>query len=83
MRPDSLHLLNSVSKSFIGMLVGILVDDGLIDPRALVTTYIPEFALLPKDTPSFRQRSNRLQDLVLCNFLIPWPKEQRKQKQNN
>jgi hypothetical protein len=44
MGPDSFHLLNSVSKSFLGMLVGILHAEGLIDPAEGITTYIPEFA---------------------------------------
>ena len=44
MQSDSQHLLNSVSKSFLGMLVGILVADGRVDPEAKVTTYLPELA---------------------------------------
>lgn len=44
MGPDSHHLLNSVSKSFLGMLVGVLTADGVIDPTQPLTTYIPEFA---------------------------------------
>jgi CubicO group peptidase (beta-lactamase class C family) len=43
MGADSHHLLNSVSKSFLGMLVGILAADGAIDPQETLTTYIPEF----------------------------------------
>ena len=31
MAPHS-HLLNSVSKSFLGMLAGIVIHDGLLDP---------------------------------------------------
>lgn len=50
MTPDSHHLLNSVSKSFLGMLVGILADEGSIDPKAALTFYLPEF----KDT-AFRE----------------------------
>ena len=26
MKPDSFHLMNSITKSFVGMLVGVLVD---------------------------------------------------------
>ena len=54
MGPDSLHLLNSVSKSFLGMLVGVLVDEGTLDPVAPLVTYLPEFA----DT-AFRETSLR------------------------
>lgn len=43
MSADSHHLLNSVSKSFLGMLVGILAAEGSLDPAEALTTYIPEF----------------------------------------
>ena len=38
------HLIFSVTKSFTGMLVGSLVQEGLIDVDALVTKYVPEIA---------------------------------------
>ncbi len=41
---DSHHLLNSVSKSFIGALVGIAADQGVIDVDAPVAQYVPQFA---------------------------------------
>jgi len=41
MTVDSHHLMNSVTKSFVGMLAGIAVDRGLLDPEALVTSYLP------------------------------------------
>jgi hypothetical protein len=44
MGADSHHLLNSVSKSFLGMLVGILVAEGKLDPNEKLVTYIPEFS---------------------------------------
>ena len=44
MAPDSLHLLNSVTKSFLGMLTGSLVEDGVIETDAPLTNYIPEFS---------------------------------------
>ncbi|MBT3427872.1 MAG: serine hydrolase [Gammaproteobacteria bacterium] len=44
MAADSHHLLNSVSKSFVGMLVGILVDQGMLDTQAKLTRYLPEFS---------------------------------------
>lgn len=44
MQTDSLHLLNSISKSFLGMLAGILVAERTIDPEVLVTTYAPYLA---------------------------------------
>lgn len=42
MTADSHHLLNSVTKSFLGMLAGIAVHNGQLDPEALVTDYLPE-----------------------------------------
>ena len=43
MSADSFHLLNSVSKSFLGILVGILSEEGLFQPYELISSYIPEF----------------------------------------
>ncbi len=37
------HLLNSVSKSFLGMLAGILAEDGIVEPDAKLLRYLPEF----------------------------------------
>jgi CubicO group peptidase (beta-lactamase class C family) len=42
MRPQSLHLSQSVGKSVVGALAGILVHRGLVDPAAPVTRYLPE-----------------------------------------
>ena len=44
MTAASHHLLNSVSKSFLGMLVGILAGENKIDPTKNLTHYIPEFS---------------------------------------
>ena len=38
----TLHLSQSVAKSFAGMLAGILIERGLLDVNAPVTTYLPE-----------------------------------------
>jgi CubicO group peptidase (beta-lactamase class C family) len=38
------HILFSTSKSITGMVVGILVARGLLQPEALITDYIPELA---------------------------------------
>lgn len=38
------HLLNSVSKSFVGMLAGIAVDDGALVTDHLVSNYLPQLA---------------------------------------
>jgi len=42
MKPEDRHLLMSVSKSVLGALAGIIIDQGRLDPNALVTSYIPE-----------------------------------------
>ncbi|WP_085032912.1 serine hydrolase domain-containing protein [Ensifer aridi] len=42
LQPHTQHLAMSVTKSFTGTLVGILVHKGLIDPNNLVTDYLPE-----------------------------------------
>jgi len=44
MAADSHHLMNSVSKSFIGMLVGIVADEGALDIDQRVVEYVPELA---------------------------------------
>lgn len=42
MRPQTRHLSYSISKSVIGVLAGILVDDGDLDPARKVADYVPE-----------------------------------------
>jgi CubicO group peptidase (beta-lactamase class C family) len=44
MRPESPHLLFSVTKSFTGLLAAQLAREGKIDLDALVTKYVPELA---------------------------------------
>ncbi|PQV46641.1 serine hydrolase [Paraburkholderia sp. BL21I4N1] len=41
---QSRHILFSASKSVAGLLAGMLVGDGLLDPDALVAHYVPELA---------------------------------------
>lgn len=42
MRAQQPHSLWSMSKSFTGLLATMMIKDGLIDPNALVTKYLPE-----------------------------------------
>jgi CubicO group peptidase (beta-lactamase class C family) len=42
MRPESSHILQSVSKSLTAALTGVVVDEGRIDPGDLVTDHLPE-----------------------------------------
>ncbi|MGB3146267.1 MAG: serine hydrolase [Paracoccaceae bacterium] len=44
MGPSSRHLLQSVTKSVVSAAAGTMIGDGLIDPLAPVTFYLPELA---------------------------------------
>jgi CubicO group peptidase (beta-lactamase class C family) len=41
------HILMSATKSVVGLLVGVLVDQGVLDVAAPVTAYVPEMASGP------------------------------------
>ncbi len=43
--PDTQFSIGSVTKSFTALGMMVLVDDGLVDLNAPVTTYLPEFTL--------------------------------------
>ena len=43
-RPETPHIIFSVSKSVTGILAGIVAGEGRLDPQAPVTRYIPEVA---------------------------------------
>jgi CubicO group peptidase (beta-lactamase class C family) len=45
LEPQQQHIAMSVTKSFTGVLAGILVAEGKLDPAALVTDYVPELKL--------------------------------------
>ncbi len=55
MTPDTRHLLMSISKSVTGILSGVLVNDGRLDPDKLVVDYIPEL----KRSPGFAEATVR------------------------
>ncbi|UGA46282.1 beta-lactamase family protein [Bradyrhizobium quebecense] len=42
LKPHKPHIAMSVTKSFTGVLAGMLVAEGKIDPQAPVTDYVPE-----------------------------------------
>ena len=42
MQPDTPHLSQSVAKSLVGSLTGILQQQGLVDPEAPLANYVPE-----------------------------------------
>ncbi len=55
MKPDTRHLLMSVSKSVTGTLAGHLVADGRLDPNKKVVEYIPEL----KNSPGYAEATVR------------------------
>ncbi|MGH8892655.1 MAG: serine hydrolase domain-containing protein [Actinomycetes bacterium] len=54
MRPDTTHLLMSVTKSFVGCVTGILADHGVLDLKAPLTTYVPELGRSGYDGATLR-----------------------------
>lgn len=42
MEPESLHNLFSMSKSYLGVLCGMLIERGILNPDAPITDYVPE-----------------------------------------
>mgnify|MGYP003694525787 CR=1 FL=1 len=42
MNEESSHLLMSVTKSVVGCIAGILVEQGLLDPDKRASNYVPE-----------------------------------------
>ena len=42
MTAEDPHLLMSVTKSVVGCIAGILVDQGLLDPDVQASSYVPE-----------------------------------------
>ena len=42
MKPDTKHLLQSVSKSILGVLYAIMINKGVIDPEQKMGHYLPE-----------------------------------------
>jgi CubicO group peptidase (beta-lactamase class C family) len=53
--PESRHIAQSVTKSFVAALAGILIHRGLLVPDELVTTYLPELAGTSWDGATLQQ----------------------------
>jgi len=53
-RPEQPHLVMSVTKSFVGLLAQILVQEGRLDDTKRVPHYIPEMAGTAYDTATVR-----------------------------
>ncbi len=65
MKPWTRHLLFSVSKSYTGMIAGILADEGRLDMTFQLTQYIPEL----KDTA---WENTTVQELIDMNTAVDW-----------
>lgn len=44
MKPETAHLMFSMTKSFVGLVAELLIAEGKLDETAKVTTYVPELA---------------------------------------
>ncbi|MGE0388328.1 MAG: serine hydrolase domain-containing protein, partial [Gammaproteobacteria bacterium] len=53
--PSSPHTLQSVSKSFVGVIAAMLANEGKIDPGAPVASYVPELAQSAWGTATMQQ----------------------------
>ncbi|WP_135211503.1 serine hydrolase domain-containing protein [Vitreimonas flagellata] len=53
--PDLPHLAMSVTKSFVGLIAAMLIDEGALDPDAPVTRYVPELSASAYGDASVRQ----------------------------
>lgn len=59
--PDRPHLLFSIGKSITGVLAGILIGDGLLDPEASVESLVPVL----RDTPIGAARVRHMMDMTV------------------
>lgn len=55
MRAETPHILMSVSKSLLGLLVGVLAERGVLDPQQPVSDVLPEVAATAYGGASIRQ----------------------------
>lgn len=55
MTPNDTHLLMSVTKSVVGALAGIVIEQGRLDPGAQITRYVPELQGTAYDGATVRQ----------------------------
>ena len=58
MTKETSHLLMSVTKSVVGCIAGILVEQGLLDPDKLASSYVPEIVGSGYDGASVRHLLN-------------------------
>ena len=53
--PDTRHILFSVTKSFTGLLMEILIHDGIVDENKIIASYIPELSASAYGDATIRQ----------------------------
>jgi CubicO group peptidase (beta-lactamase class C family) len=70
MTPDTVVPIDSTTKFFTGYIVASLAEDGLLDPRASVRTFIPEFdpAFDPVTTAELVTHTAGLNDYDVIGF---------------
>jgi len=61
--PDRPHVIFSISKSVTGLLAGIAAGEGLLDPEALVATYLPSIQGSTYETARVRDLLDMTVDL--------------------
>lgn len=54
MGPHSPHILMSATKSVTGLIAGMLIGDGLLDPETPLSVYLPELAATSYETANLR-----------------------------
>jgi CubicO group peptidase (beta-lactamase class C family) len=65
LQPHDRHIVMSATKSVVGLVVGILAGDGLMDVGAPVTAYVPEVAEGPYAGATVRQLIDMRAGVVL------------------
>jgi CubicO group peptidase (beta-lactamase class C family) len=69
--PESLHILFSVTKSFVGTLAETLIDEGRLDPDARADVYVPELKGSGLGNASVRQILDMRTGLAFSEDYVP------------
>ncbi|MBT6565414.1 MAG: serine hydrolase [Candidatus Puniceispirillum sp.] len=64
--PDRPHILFSVSKSLTALVVGVLVEQGVLDVKRTISTYVPEVAGSAYEDATLRQ----LLDMTVASSFV-------------
>jgi len=87
--PSGQHIAHSVTKSFFGTLGAMLVAEGLLDERALVSVYLPELkdsafgdatvrqvldmTTAQKFSEAYTDPTAEIWDFARAGGILPWP----------